>query len=127
MSDTLRIDKWMWYARFCKTRTLAQALCTEGRVTVNEEKVQKPNRLIRIGDRISIVTGPTKRTVTVQALATRRGSASKAVLLYDEPQPPQRLGIDDKEVPFYRPRGAGRPTKRDRRALEKFQTLSDLE
>ena len=100
-------------------------MCTEGRVTVNGEKIQKPNRLIRIGDHISVVIGPTKRTVTVLGFASRRGSAPEAVLLYDEPQPPQALGIDDKEVPFHRPRGAGRPTKRDRRALEKLQAFSD--
>ncbi len=127
MNATLRIDKWLWFARFCKTRSLAQALCTEGRVTLNSEKVKKPNRLVRVGDTVAVVIGPIKRKVTVAALGERRGPASEAALLYEDPHPPERLNIEEKEVPFHRPRGAGRPTKRDRRALEKLFTGYDQE
>ncbi|MBT4738851.1 MAG: RNA-binding S4 domain-containing protein [Rhodospirillaceae bacterium] len=127
MSDGLRIDKWLWFARFCKTRSLAQNLCTDGRVTVNEEKIGKPNRLIRAGDKVVITIGPIRRTVSVSALGVRRGPAPEAVLLYEELNPPERLDGAKKMAPLYRTPGSGRPTKRDRRALEKFFLRNESE
>lgn len=120
MRDGLRIDKWLWFARFCKTRSLAQALCTEGRVLVDGEKFEKPNRLVRIGNEVIVTLGPIRRTVVVKALGARRGPAPEAALLFDEPNPPERLDGAKKEAPLYRAPGTGRPTKRERRALEKF-------
>lgn len=120
MKDGLRIDKWLWFARFCKSRSLAQTLCAEGRVSVDGEKIEKPNRLIRIGNTVVVTLGPIRRTVIVQALGTRRGPAPEAVQLYEEPRPPERLDGAKKEAPLYRAPGMGRPTKRERRALEKF-------
>ena len=127
MNGALRVDKWLWFARFCKTRSLAQSLCVDGRVTINGEKIHKPNRLVRAGDGIAVNIGPTRRTVTIQALGDRRGPASEATLLYNEPNPPQRLDIEQREVPFHRPRGAGRPTKKERRTLEKLYHHSEQE
>lgn len=120
MKDGLRVDKWLWFARFCKTRSLAQTLCTEGRVFVNGEKYEKPNRLVRIGNVVVVTLGPIRRTVVVKALGTRRGPAVEAAFLFDEPDPPERLDGPKKEAPLYRSPGTGRPTKRERRALEKF-------
>lgn len=126
MRESLRVDKWLWFARLCKTRTLAQSMIEDGRVTVNGDKVRKANRLIRIGDTIEVVVGPVERTIEVMALGERRGPASEAVLLYIEQRPPRSLGLDDKQVPFHRPRGAGRPTKRDRRALDRLSHKMDM-
>lgn len=120
MKDGLRIDKWLWFARFCKSRSLAQTLCTEGRVFVDGEKIEKPNRLVRVGQTVMVTLGPIRRTVIVQALGARRGPAPEAALLYDEPAPAERLDGAKRESPLHRPPGSGRPTKRERRALEKF-------
>lgn len=120
MKEGLRVDKWLWFARFCKSRSLAQTLCTEGRVFVDGEEVEKPNRLIRVGNVLVITLGPIRRTVIVQSLGARRGPASEAVQLYEERDPPERLDGAKKESPLHRAPGSGRPTKRERRALEKF-------
>lgn len=87
---------------------------------MNDEQVSKTNRLVRPGDRIEIIIGPVKRTVTIIALGVRRGPASEAVQLFEEPRPPERLDEGKRESPFHRPAGAGRPTKRDRRLLEQL-------
>lgn len=89
-------------------------------MTINEEKITKPNRLIRIGDKIVITIGPIRRTVSVNALGVRRGPAPEAALLYEELNAPERLDGAKKMAPLYRSPGSGRPTKRERRALEKF-------
>lgn len=120
MSDTLRIDKWMWFARVCKTRSLAQTLVLDGRVSINDEKICKSNRLVRVADTVAIVIGPTLRILTVKALGVRRGPAVEAAQLYKEHNPPKRLDMEKRDVPFHRPAGAGRPTKRDRRLLDKL-------
>lgn len=120
MKEGLRIDKWLWFARFCKSRSLAQNLCAEGRVLIDGEKIDKPNRLVRIGDMVVVTLGPIRRTVEVKALGTRRGPATEAAELFNEPQPPERLDGAKREAPLYRTPGTGRPTKRERRALEKF-------
>ncbi len=72
MNDGLRIDKWLWYARFCKTRSLAKTLCAEGRVLINGEAIQKPNRLVRVGDTLVVTLGPLRRTLIVKGLSSRR-------------------------------------------------------
>ncbi len=120
MNDGLRIDKWLWYARFCKTRSLAKTLCAEGRVLINGEAIQKPNRLVRVGDTLVVTLGPLRRTLIVKGLSSRRGSAPEAALLFEEPVEPERLDGAKKAAPLYRIPGSGRPTKRERRALEKF-------
>lgn len=96
-------------------------------MTVNEEKIGKPNRLIRAGDKVVITIGPIRRTVSVSALGVRRGPAPEAVLLYEELNPPERLDGAKKMAPLYRTPGSGRPTKRDRRALEKFFLRNESE
>ncbi len=89
-------------------------------MTINGEETRKPNRLIRLGDQLVITIGPIRRTVMVNALGVRRGPAPEAVLLYDELNPAERLDGAKKMAPLYRTPGSGRPTKRERRALEKF-------
>ncbi len=121
--DALRIDKWLWAARFYKTRSLAVEEIGKGRVLVNEQTV-KPAREVRPGDLVTLRQGPVTRTVTVRGLSGQRGPAPLAQQLYEETEA-SRLA---REAAAEQRRLAaepalsieqGRPTKRDRRQIEK--------
>lgn len=91
----LRLDKWLWFARFARTRSLAAKLCGGGLVTVGGTAAAKPGSLVRPGDIVTIVQGRSIRRVTILALGTRRGPPAEARLLYAEPEPPQaRRDVD---------------------------------
>ncbi len=92
---SLRLDKWLWFARFARTRSLAARLCADGRVTIAGMPVLKPNHAVRIGDTLSVVQGRWRRRIVVLALAERRGPSAAARLLYAEPEPPIREGDGD--------------------------------
>src|SRR6266852_3390337 len=112
MAD-LRVDKWLWAARFFKSRTLASAACDGGKVDVNDQAV-KPSRVLRPGDIVRITLPRGKKIVRVAALSDRRGSGVQAALLYEDltPPPPPR---EARVLPaVMRPKGLGRPTKRER-------------
>ena len=117
MAD-LRLDKWLWAARFFKSRTLAAAACDGGKVDVNEQAA-RPSKPIRAGDLLHVTLPRGKRVVRVRALSDKRGTAAQAALLYEDLTPPEprerRLA-----PPVQRPRGAGRPTKRERRLLDRL-------
>lgn len=83
-----RLDQWLWFARFVKSRSLASRLCTSGAVAVNGEIKRKANHLLRIGDTVAVPQGALCRTVRVLALGARRGPAKKAQLLYEEAAAP---------------------------------------
>jgi ribosome-associated heat shock protein Hsp15 len=119
-----RLDKWLWFARFCKTRSLAQKLCEGGHVKRDGQSLTKPATPVKPGDRLSVVLGPVRRTVIVQAPGDRRGPAPEAQTLYTEPEPPERLRdpVMDGGT-LSRPAGMGRPTKRDRRALDQLKAM----
>lgn len=87
----LRLDKWLWFARIVRTRSLAARWCAAGQVSVGGGVALKPHHPVRIGDRISVASGRWRREVTVVALGERRGPAVTARLLYDEPAPPLPL------------------------------------
>jgi ribosome-associated heat shock protein Hsp15 len=87
----LRLDKWLWFARFTRTRSLAAKLCASGAVTIDGAVVLKPGHLVRVGDVVTLRIGRVLRRVSVLALGTRRGAATEARLLYDEPTPPVAL------------------------------------
>lgn len=121
--DALRIDKWLWAARFYKTRSLAVEEITKGRVLVNEQAV-KPAREVRAGDLVSVRQGAVVRIVVVKGLSGQRGPAPVAQQLYEETEA-SRLA---REAAAEQRRLAaepalsieqGRPTKRDRRQIEK--------
>ncbi len=115
----VRIDKWLWAARLYKTRSLAAKACAAGHVKIAGESV-KPARMVRPGDRIEAVTAGGLRIVEVRQIAEKRGPAASARALYDDhsPPPPPRDYVE----PFARrERGAGRPTKRDRRVLGRLR------
>jgi ribosome-associated heat shock protein Hsp15 len=118
MSD-VRIDKWLWAARFFKSRTLAAAACAGGKVHVNGDAA-KPSKTVRPGDLLRVTLPRIRRIIRVTALAERRGGASEAAALYDDltPPPPPR---EARPAPSaYRPPGAGRPTKRERRRIDRL-------
>jgi ribosome-associated heat shock protein Hsp15 len=82
-----RLDQWLWFARFVKSRSLASRLCAAGAVAVNGLAVKKGNHMVRLGDAIALPQGAFRRTVRVQALGERRGPATEARLLYEETAP----------------------------------------
>jgi ribosome-associated heat shock protein Hsp15 len=118
MSD-VRIDKWLWAARFFKSRTLAAAACNGGKVHVNGDAA-KPSKTVRPGDLLRVTLPRIRRIVRVTALAERRGGASEAAVLYDDLTPPPPPREARPGPPAYRPPGAGRPTKRERRRIDRL-------
>jgi ribosome-associated heat shock protein Hsp15 len=122
MSDTLRLDKWLWFARFARTRTSAAKLITEARFRVNGQGTDKAHHAIRPGDVLTFPLGPHIRIVKVVALAARRGGAPEARLLYEDLDPPA-LKPRPQDQPAVAPRdeGAGRPTKRERRVTDRLR------
>jgi ribosome-associated heat shock protein Hsp15 len=119
--EQVRIDKWLWAARFFKTRAAATDAVAGGRVHLNGARA-KPAKEVRPDDVVEVSIGDVRWTVVVRALADRRGSASVAATLYDE-TPESRAGREQRaaERRFARPLGAdlgARPTKQDRRRLE---------
>ncbi len=123
--DKLRIDKWLWAARFYKTRTLASEEIARGRVDVNGQEV-KPARDVKVGDTVSLRQGPVKRTVVVKGLSGVRGPAPVAQQLYEETPESIKQRELAAEQRRYAPEPAltieqGRPTKRGRRELDDAQ------
>lgn len=120
--DSLRIDKWLWQARFCKSRAIASRLCAEGRVRASGTLVQKAHHLVRPGDVLTFPQGHRIRVVRILALGARRGPASEARLLYEDLSPePVRAEAEAEPDAGRRDPGAGRPTKLERRALERLR------
>lgn len=124
VDNTIRIDKWLWAARFFKTRALAAAAVAGGKVKVQGERV-KAARLVRVGDRLSIHIGPYEHLVQVRGVSARRGPAPAAALLYEESAASkaarQTLAAQLAAERINVPRGQGRPTKRARRELIRFK------
>jgi ribosome-associated heat shock protein Hsp15 len=85
--EAQRIDKWLWHARFARTRSAAQRLAASGHVRVNREKVMAPSRLVRPGDVLTLALGGGVKVIRVCGIAERRGGAEEARQLYDEPRP----------------------------------------
>ncbi len=125
MPDQVRIDKWLWAARFFKTRSLAADAVDNGKVRCNGERV-KPARNLKPGDLLAINNGATEWEVEVVALSDVRGSAPQAQLLYAETpnSSAKRQHEAEQRRLFREPTSAlkGRPTKRDRRLLDKSNT-----
>ncbi|MBI4638259.1 MAG: RNA-binding S4 domain-containing protein [Candidatus Rokubacteria bacterium] len=119
---SLRVDKWLWTARVFKTRSLAAAACAGGKVDVNGAAA-KPSKSLRAGDlvRVTLPRG-WRRVVKVLKLHDRRGPAVLARGLYEDLTPPEPARVRA-APPALRPPGAGRPTKRERRHLERLRGL----
>lgn len=120
MSDPapkLRLDKWLWYARFFKTRSLAASKVTGGEVRVNAEAVKKRATTVSPGDVLTFAQANTVRVIRIEALGTRRGPAPEAQALYTDLDPPEARRKDNTPTnPGFE--GKGRPTKKDRRTLD---------
>ena len=122
----LRADKWLWYARFFKSRSLATQLCQAGKLRLSGLGVIKPHHKVKPGDVLTFPQARHIRVVKILALGARRGPASEAQALYEDLKPPvpeSRLpdGTPDALQSAKRDAGAGRPTKRDRRALDRLR------
>lgn len=122
-TDKLRIDKWLWAARFFKTRSLAADAVEAGRVTMNEARI-KPAKAIAVGDRLDIRLGQYHFEIEVLALSNRRGPAPEAQKLYRESDASRarRAEIAAQLKALPPPSFKGRPTKRDRRDIERFES-----
>lgn len=125
--DPIRLDQWLWAARFFKTRALAAEAVSGGKVEVNGAR-PKPSRIVRPGDKLCVRRGVYEWTVVVKDVARRRGGAPQAQLLYEETDESRR-GRDAAAARMKFERGVefdapGRPTKRGRREIAKFTTRS---
>jgi ribosome-associated heat shock protein Hsp15 len=118
--DSLRVDKWLWAARVFKTRSQAAVACDGGKVDVNDHAA-KPARAVRPGDMVRVTLPQGRhRLLKVMALDDRRGPAVQARTLFDDHTPPEPRGLRQAPPP-YRPPGSGRPTKHQRRALDRLR------
>lgn len=122
--DRTRIDKWLWAARFYKTRSLAAAAIAGGKVQVNGERVKRAKPL-QVGDEVRIRQGPYEHQVVVRELSDRRGPAAQAAMLYEE-KPSSRLAREALALQLKSLHSAfaperGRPTKKDRREIRRFK------
>lgn len=114
---SVRVDKWLWAARCFKTRTAAVEACDGGHVKVNEQTA-KAARPVKAGDLVDVLTPGGRRILKVTGLGERRGSATVAATLFEDLTPPP----PPKQEPVARwERGEGRPTKRDRRQMDKLR------
>jgi len=119
----IRIDKWLWAARFYKTRSLASEAIKGGKVNVNNHRT-KPSREVELGDTLVLRQGFDEKTIIVQALSDKRGPATVAQQLYQETAGSIQKREKEKELrklaAVQRPHGEGRPTKRSRRQIHRF-------
>ncbi len=119
-ADRLRLDKWLWYARFLKTRSLAAKLCGGGVIRCSGTVVSKAHFSVKPGDVLTFPQGRHIRVIKVLALGERRGPAVEAQTLYEDLSPPMPETAMD--MAMSTPRPSGRPNKRDRRALGRLKT-----
>ena len=116
---TLRLDKWLWHARVFRSRSLATKFCLEGRIRIGGRVVEKAHHMVKPGDVLTFAHGRDVRVLKIVALGTRRGPATEARTLYED------LSATPASAPepaagAARERGSGRPTKAERRALDRL-------
>ncbi len=118
-----RLDRWLWFARFFKSRTLATKLCARHKVRVNRRIVAKASAIVRPGDVLTFPQGRHIRVVRILDSGLRRGPATEARKLYEDlaPPEPRRPDAPAPSQGLRREAGAGRPTKRERRAIDRLQ------
>lgn len=126
-NEKYRIDKWLFAARFFKTRALAAAAIDRGRVMINDQRI-KPAKTVSVGDKIEIRINNYQYTIEVLGLSNKRGSAPQAQLLYRETDASREqrallaAKLKSQPQPFF---AKGRPTKRDRREIERLTSSAD--
>lgn len=114
-----RVDRWLFFARVVKSRSLATKLVQAGRVRVNREKIEQAARNVKVGDVLTITLDRQVLVYRILAPGARRGPAPEARTLYEDLTPPQSPPPDHAGT---REKGSGRPTKRDRRRLDAFHS-----
>ena len=124
-SGAQRLDKWLWFARVLKSRTLAAGLVADGKVRVNRERVTKPAHLVKVGDVVTAAVHRHVKVLRVVSPGTRRGPPAEAQTLYEDLSPPparpESPAPAEAAQPAQRAPGAGRPTKRERRQLDRLK------
>jgi ribosome-associated heat shock protein Hsp15 len=115
-----RLDKWLWFARVLKSRTLAATAIAEGRVRVNRIKITKPAQSVKAGDVLTIALREKVLVLRLLAPGQRRGPPPEARLLYEDLTPPP-VPRPDEAAHGERERGSGRPSKRDRRLIDRLK------
>lgn len=126
---TIRVDRWLWFARFFKSRNIAAKIVQGRKVRLNSIIVTKASQNVKAGDILTFHQAKDIRVIKILNVGTRRGPAPEAQILYEDLAPKQAKETDPlKQTPktFEREAGAGRPTKADRRALDKLQQHDDL-
>jgi ribosome-associated heat shock protein Hsp15 len=119
--DRQRIDKWLWHARVVRTRTSAASLVDEGHVRLNGVRVDAASRPVKAGDVVTVALDRTVRIMKVTGFAERRGNADAARVLYEDLMPkPEPAGAAPEGAPGEREPGSGRPTKQERRAIDRL-------
>lgn len=113
----IRLDKWLWYARFLKSRTSASKLCLAGRVRINSHRTLKAHSIVRVGDVLTFPQANKIRVIRIIHLGKRRGPASEAEGLYSE------LASSEIQKKLIANRPGSRPTKKNRRDIERFKSL----
>lgn len=119
--ESQRLDKWLWHARFFKTRTLAAKICTGGHVRSGGNSISKAHHAVRVGDVLTFAQGRYIRVVKVLAIGERRGPATEARRLYEDLKPPEASRAMPADPGGRRPAGSGRPTKKERRHIERLR------
>jgi ribosome-associated heat shock protein Hsp15 len=124
--DRQRIDKWLSHARVVRTRSAAAALAASGHVRVNGQRIDAASRPVRAGDVVTVALDRTVRIMKVTGFADRRGDADAARVLYEDltpraPPPEPAAAAPERE------RGSGRPTKRERRALDRLHSPDETD
>jgi ribosome-associated heat shock protein Hsp15 len=122
--DRQRIDKWLWHARVVRTRSAAAALVNAGMVRLNSARTAASSHPVRAGDIVTIALDRTVRVLKVKGFAERRGSAEAARVLFEDLTPPAAPKLPPGGV---RDEGSGRPTKRERREIDRLQAYDDLD
>lgn len=115
-----RIDKWLFFTRVVKSRSLAQKLVLAGSVRINSEKIDQPAALVKPGDGVTIKLDRRVLVYRVLLPGVRRGPAEEARTLYEDLTPAPAARADQPVVPAQREPGSGRPTKRERRAIDRW-------
>ena len=121
-ASSVRIDKWLWAVRLFKTRSLAVAACSAGKVKISDHPV-KPAREVRVGEIIVATVGDITRTVKVLGVIEQRVGAKLVPGLMEDLTPPEEFTKQQeraRQPVFFRPKGSGRPTKKDRRTMDGF-------
>jgi ribosome-associated heat shock protein Hsp15 len=125
-TDQIRLDKWLWYARFFKTRSLASKICRAKKVRINGNISSKASAVVKVGDVLTFPKPDAIKIVKVLAVGDRRGPAVEAQALYEDlttPDTGEKADSPTENIGYVKPvreRGAGRPTKAERRAIDRL-------